>query len=160
MAEGDQTGAHRDPIDRRRFLATGASALAAAAGLGTFVSLAFLSPWDRERAHRAVVIGVPEDIPVGGVLVLPGQRIAVGHTEAGWYALSTVCPHLGCLVQWLEEEGKFHCPCHGSRFEPDGAVQNGPAREDLVSVAIGLDDRGRLVADPSAPPPAAPGSVR
>lgn len=147
MAEGNHEGEH---TDRRQFLRTGAAALAAAAGLGGLVSLAFLAPRDREVARRTVIIGYPEEIPEGGIVLLPAQRLAVGRTADGWYALSTVCPHLGCLVQWLADEGQFHCPCHGSRFEPDGAVQNGPAREDLIPVAIGLDANGRLVVDPDS----------
>ena len=152
MAEGDHDQGPGAPGDRRQFLRTGAAALAAAAGLGGVVSLAFLAPRDRERARDTVVIGFPEEIPEDGIVLLPTQRVAVGRTRDGFYALSTVCPHLGCLVQWLPDEDQFHCPCHGSRFEPDGAVQNGPAREDLIPVAIGLDASGRLVVDPSAAP--------
>jgi len=140
-----------DPT-RRRLLRQGATALAATCGLGAFVSLRFATPWPSTRADAAVVAGFPEDIPLDGVLLLPADQLAVGRTADGFYALSTVCPHLGCVVRWLEEEERFHCPCHGSRFEPDGHVLNGPAREDLVAVAVGLDDPGRLVVDPDGEP--------
>ena len=139
-----------EKIDRRRFLVTGASALAAAAGLGGFVSLAFLRPWAADRVGQAVLVGYPEDIPADSVLVMRDAKVALGRTEAGFFALSTVCPHLSCVVRWLEPEGRFHCPCHGSKFEREGRVLNGPAHRDLPPLEIGLDGLGRLVVEPPA----------
>ena len=47
------------------------------------------------------------------------------------HAVSARCTHLGCLVQWNVGERSWDCPCHGSRFSPDGAVLNGPAVRPL-----------------------------
>jgi Rieske Fe-S protein len=135
-------------LDRRRTLALGAAALAASVGLGSYVSAAFLRPLAPDRRRRAIVVGYPEDIADDGLIVLGQPRIVVGRTADGFFALSTVCPHLGCVVRWLADEGRFHCPCHGSKFAPDGAVLNGPASQDLVSLAVGIDEQGRLVVDP------------
>jgi glycine/D-amino acid oxidase-like deaminating enzyme len=41
------------------------------------------------------------------------------------------CPHLGCALQWNAEEHSWDCPCHGSRFAPDGKLLNNPATDDL-----------------------------
>ncbi len=141
-----------DAADRRRFLALGAAALAAAAGLGTYVSAAFLRPIGAKRSGTAVVVGFPEDFGPDSVLVLADAQLVVGRTAEGFFAFSTVCPHLGCVLRWLDGEGRFHCPCHGSQFERDGRVLNGPARKDLVPLQLGLDDQGRLVVEPEGAP--------
>jgi len=64
----------------------------------------------------------------GEVLALDGQRLAVYRNSNGELsALSAVCTHLGCQVQWNTAEKSWDCPCHGSRFDPQGRVLNGPA---------------------------------
>lgn len=37
-------------------------------------------------------------------------------------ALSAVCTHMGCLVQWHSSDRTFWCPCHAGVFTADGAV--------------------------------------
>ena len=40
------------------------------------------------------------------------------HEAPGFYALFSICTHLGCTPNWLSAENKFKCPCHGSGFRP------------------------------------------
>ena len=47
------------------------------------------------------------------------------------HAVSLRCTHLGCLLRFNEAERSWDCPCHGSRFDVDGAVLEGPAVEPL-----------------------------
>ncbi|ELY82862.1 FAD dependent oxidoreductase [Natrinema gari JCM 14663] len=49
------------------------------------------------------------------------------------HAVSVICPHMGCLVQWNDAEAIWDCPCHGSRFTHEGEVLSGPAVEGLLS---------------------------
>lgn len=44
---------------------------------------------------------------------------------------SSVCPHLGCSVKWVEPATRFECPCHSSGFARDGARTTGPSRRGL-----------------------------
>lgn len=78
----------------------------------------------------------PEEIPPGsGALIREGARkmVAVYRAPNGEYTRrSAVCSHLGCIVQWNDLEKSWDCPCHGSRFGPDGHVLNGPALKGLA----------------------------
>jgi Rieske Fe-S protein len=71
----------------------------------------------------------------GGVFTSDEGKIAVCRDKTGVvHACSAVCTHLGCDVAWNASEQTWDCPCHGSRFSPDGTVINGPAVSDLRRV--------------------------
>jgi glycine/D-amino acid oxidase-like deaminating enzyme/nitrite reductase/ring-hydroxylating ferredoxin subunit len=73
----------------------------------------------------------------GAIIRRARETIAVYRDGAGEYhARSAVCTHLGCVVQWNNAAHTWDCPCHGSRFDPHGAVLNGPAVEDLEPAEI------------------------
>ena len=51
-------------------------------------------------------------------------------------ALSAVCPHLGCAVGWDAQAGNFLCPCHDSRFSPEGQKLTGPSERGLDELPL------------------------
>jgi glycine/D-amino acid oxidase-like deaminating enzyme/nitrite reductase/ring-hydroxylating ferredoxin subunit len=64
----------------------------------------------------------------GDIVRLDGEKVAGYRDEDGTLvAVSPTCTHLGCQVNWNRAERSWDCPCHGSRFAPDGAVLQGPA---------------------------------
>jgi glycine/D-amino acid oxidase-like deaminating enzyme/nitrite reductase/ring-hydroxylating ferredoxin subunit len=64
----------------------------------------------------------------GQITATDGRQIAVSRDEHGTlHAVSARCTHLGCIVSWNPAERTWDCPCHGSRFAPDGSVLDGPA---------------------------------
>jgi glycine/D-amino acid oxidase-like deaminating enzyme/nitrite reductase/ring-hydroxylating ferredoxin subunit len=68
----------------------------------------------------------------GAVVHVSGKRCAVHRDEDGkLHAVSAKCTHLGCIVSFNRAERAWECPCHGSRFDPDGRVVQGPAVRPL-----------------------------
>ena len=67
----------------------------------------------------------------------------------GFYALSTVCTHLGCTPNWLSAESKFKCPCHGSGFRKSGIHFEGPAPRPLERYRVVFADDGQIMVDKS-----------
>lgn len=68
----------------------------------------------------------------GGIVASGDHKVAVYRDPKGaTIILSAKCSHLGCSVRWNAAERTWDCPCHGSRFAPDGVVVNGPAERPL-----------------------------
>jgi glycine/D-amino acid oxidase-like deaminating enzyme/nitrite reductase/ring-hydroxylating ferredoxin subunit len=68
----------------------------------------------------------------GAVLRSGLSKIAAYRDEDGTvHSMSAACVHLGCIVTWNAAEKTWDCPCHGSRYDANGAVINGPANSDL-----------------------------
>ncbi|WP_050030997.1 FAD-dependent oxidoreductase [Verrucomicrobium sp. BvORR034] len=65
-----------------------------------------------------------------------GKRIAMCCDQQGQvHTVSSVCPHLGCIVGWNAADQTWDCPCHGSRFHKDGSLLAGPAEKGLDAIA-------------------------
>ncbi len=68
----------------------------------------------------------------GKILELDGTRVAAYRDPDGRVTRrSAMCTHMGCVVAWNTAERTWDCPCHGSRFAPDGDVLAGPAESPL-----------------------------
>ncbi len=78
-------------------------------------------------------VKLPDSLGAGEAFVPPERAVAV-------YRDTELCTHLGCVVK-ANAEG-FECPCHGSRFQADGAVSKGPAPRPLHWLKVTAADGG------------------
>jgi len=88
----------------------------------------------------------------GRIVELDGAKRAVYRSEDNaLLVLSPVCPHLKCHVHWNAAETSWDCPCHGSRFRPDGSIIEGPALQPLQRLALAGDGETRAPVSAGTP---------
>ncbi len=78
--------------------------------------------------------GSADGVPAGQARVVRdglGKKGVYRDETGGLHAVSLRCTHLGCLLRFNSAERSWDCPCHGSRFDVDGAVLEGPAVDPL-----------------------------
>jgi glycine/D-amino acid oxidase-like deaminating enzyme/nitrite reductase/ring-hydroxylating ferredoxin subunit len=95
-----------------------------------------------------------KDIPVneGRIIELNGKKCGAYRDEAdSIHFVNTECTHLGCIVKWNNDEKSWDCPCHGSRFNYDGKVLNGPANAPLVAYQQKFDLEKATIPDAGKP---------
>ena len=117
----------------------------------------FMFPNVLNEPPQQFAIGFPEDYGEGvderfkdrfGVWVVRTDN-DLTHETSGFYALFSVCTHLGCTPNWLSAENKFKCPCHGSGFRPTGVNFEGPAPRPLERTRIVQAEDGQILVDKS-----------
>jgi cytochrome b6-f complex iron-sulfur subunit len=119
---------------RRDFLKT---AWLAAGGLVTLefgaLSLAYMQPRLAEGEFGSIITaGIVDDFPPGSITHIPEGRFYLARLQdGGFLAIYQRCTHLGCNVPWDQAAGTFICPCHNSKFSPEGEVLNPPAPRPL-----------------------------
>jgi cytochrome b6-f complex iron-sulfur subunit len=102
-------------------------------------------------ATRKFNVQLPESLAPGAMFEPAGRNVALARDAQGAvHAISKMCPHLGCIVK--ATPAGFECPCHGSRFGPDGEVLVGPAPKGLSWLQV-TGESGDYVVDESAEVP-------
>jgi cytochrome b6-f complex iron-sulfur subunit len=157
MADDKKKEHHNDSdkenLNRRKFFIAAGNAAIGIAALGSLgVTLDFLSPKVLLELPRRFVIGMLENMQPDSVTFDAEHRLIVFRDKQGYfYALSAVCTHLGCIVEWKatgiqgHPEGVIACPCHGSVFNKTGDVIRGPAPRSLDRFKMYLEDEKVIV---------------
>ncbi len=120
-------------------------------GEGVGMLLNFIRPRTQEGTFGSKFIaGKVEEFPLGSITYIKKGRFYISHLERGFLAMYRKCPHLGCVVPWVEEEGQFNCPCHAALFNKKGEVLGGPSPRplDLFSMEI---VEGEILVDTNTP---------
>ncbi|MCG8450078.1 MAG: Rieske (2Fe-2S) protein [Pirellulales bacterium] len=138
MPSDSQCDANADTGQRRGFLGALASAVMAgglAGGYGLLAAHAgrFLYPSKGDQTAWQFVATIdqlkkgsslPFQTPAGAMVVVARQ--SEGDTAEDFVALSSICPHLGCVVHWESHNDRFFCPCHNGAFDASGKATEGP----------------------------------
>lgn len=73
----------------------------------------------------------------GDVIKIDHMKVAVYRDHVNkYYFLDPTCPHMKCIVSFNDAEKTWDCPCHGSRFNPDGTYIDGPANKNLRALHV------------------------
>jgi len=128
---------------RRKFLGVClAGATAAAAVAAAYPVFRYLTPKSGQTGTGKLVLSASE-LPEGEAKFFEyaGASAVLVRTKTGeLVALSAVCTHLGCIVQWVKEKQHFLCPCHAGLFSTDGTVLSGPPPKPLVKIPLTLTE--------------------
>lgn len=94
-----------------------------------------------------VAAGNVSSLPVGTVRAIAGESVAICRDGAGIYAMTLICTHQGCDMSGaagLVGDTRIQCGCHGSIFDAQGSVVQGPARSPLQHFVVSKDPQGNL----------------
>ncbi len=157
-----------ESCDRRTALSTGSTLLMAGGllgGYGTFFTMAGQYFFPSQSNQAWMFVGAAVGIEPGGSVAFEspiGVRVMITRREEepnveasitanSFLALSSVCPHLGCVVHWEAHNDRFFCPCHNGVFNPDGKAIGGPpaaAGQNLPQYPLKVVDGGLYIEMP------------
>lgn len=83
-------------------------------------------------------------------LHVPDSRVWLRQDSRGIMAVLATCTHLGCEVTYDPAKNEWHCPCHGSVYDPEGRPIAGPAPKALPRVAVERKANGSLLINTAA----------
>jgi len=132
-------------LTRRVFVKTGIAAAgacyAAALGYPVYQYLAAAAQKaEVESAVKEVVLNDVDKLPAPGALIFKfagHPALLIRHGENEWTALSAVCTHLGCTVQFDAKQNLITCACHGGIYNAStGANISGPPPKPLAAFHV------------------------
>ena len=122
--------------DRREFLLRlGIGSGVAALGAQTVASMRSLVPNVSYDSPTTVKIGMPNDFP-DGLQFLPDQRLYVFRDGKTFHAISAVCTHLECIVQYRDDTKQIWCACHNGQYNLSGKNIGGPPPRPLEEYKV------------------------
>ncbi len=92
------------------------------------------------------------NVPLGAVVVVPGN-LGVGRDGRGFFVVSLVCTHAGCIVTYNPDTYTLVCPCHASLYQQDGTIMRAarvtPPQPSLTQRPACLGPDGIIYYDPT-----------
>jgi cytochrome b6-f complex iron-sulfur subunit len=130
--------------NRREFIINSAIIGAVVIAIGSFAYkvISYLLPERREKTYHKYLVAKQGELPAGKAkqIMLSGQPVFVVRLTGGYKVFSGVCTHLGCIIRWEEQNGRFLCPCHQGIFSKTGEVTAGPPPRPLDEYQVKIED--------------------
>ncbi len=137
MAQNENKQSRRDFI--RNTTVVGALIIA----IGTFLrhAIVYLLPKKKKKTYHKYLVAKKSEMPINKAkkITLSGKPVYVVRLNEGYKVFSGVCTHLGCIVRWEEQKGRFYCPCHQGVFSKNGQVLSGPPPRPLDEFEVHLE---------------------
>lgn len=134
-------------MDRRGFLKRTVKSFFILLGLSFIPSVLYVYPSNiKLKTIKFIYALDEEELPHAGVKRVDlsyeregrkaNAKAFIAASNEGLIALSPVCSHLGCLVNWDTNRSEFLCPCHGGRYDMEGRITGGPPPAPLSRLPL------------------------
>jgi cytochrome b6-f complex iron-sulfur subunit len=135
--------------ERRSFLTlivAGFGAILTAATLYPVVRF-ILPPAKQKKEETNLVVGKTSEVPPnsGKIVVFNGQKLLITNVGGEFKAISAICTHLQCIVQWKKDEQLVWCACHNAKYNTDGEKLSGPQPAGLGKFVIKIQDDNLVI---------------
>ena len=107
----------------------------------------FISPPKKSiKKVNSAVVATSAEIPpnTGKVVAFNGEKVLILNKDGEYHAMSAICTHLGCIVQWKPDEQLVWCACHNARYDIEGKIISGPQPRPLAPYKLSVQD-GNLI---------------
>lgn len=134
-------------VDRREFLRNGAAAGLALLGLLSARG-AGAAPLPIRWSDALNISGSLIEIPLpveDSVVIERASEVILVRREGLVYAFALSCPHQHTMLRWREQDQRFQCPKHKSKYGPDGSYLSGRATRSMDRYAVTVDGTRALV---------------
>ena len=136
-------------MKRRRFLTIILAFLGSITLLSFLNSLLkFLAALPTITAENKKLIVRKDEVPSGdakNIIYNNAPAVIINRPDRGFIALSRVCTHLGCLVEYNRGEHRLICPCHAGNFDLEGNVLSGPPPKPLKAIPLRIDGENIII---------------
>jgi cytochrome b6-f complex iron-sulfur subunit len=113
-----------------------------------YALIKFLAAIPSRIAEANKLVIRKNDIPSGAaknVIYQNSPVVIINRPEKGYIALSRVCTHLGCLVEYNRGRQMLTCPCHAGNFDLEGGVQSGPPPKPLAVIPLRIEGENIII---------------
>ncbi len=130
--------------ERRTFLEKAVTGVGVILGLSVLypISQFVVPPKKASVSENEKVVASIDELPENSGIIksFAGDRVFILNYKGELKAMSAVCTHLGCLVQWKPDEELVYCACHAARYTTSGEIISGPQPAPLKPYGVRVED--------------------